>query len=151
MKKNGSAITQIELGNSVEHHVSDCFQKYGFWSHIFINGIGGQPCDIIALRNKVSVLIDCKHLKKGTRFDFSRIEDNQFNCFEKTMEFNKLRNIGFVIYSSELNCYFFLDFKLVKLALESHIKSINLSDCELFSTWINRLRNESNLTNENHD
>lgn len=64
------------LGNSFEEELCEILSNYGFWSHNLAQNKSGQPADVIAVRNKVSHLIDAKVCSNNT-FPFSRIEENQ--------------------------------------------------------------------------
>ena len=64
------------LGNSFEEELCEILSSYGFWSHNMAQKKSGQPADIIAVRNKVSHLIDAK-VCSNNEFPFSRIEENQ--------------------------------------------------------------------------
>lgn len=50
--------------------------EHGFWAHNMAQNQVGQPADVIAAKNNIPVLIDCKVCLDG-RFPFSRIEGNQ--------------------------------------------------------------------------
>lgn len=64
------------LGNNFELELSDILSQSGFWVHLLNQNKSGQPADVIAVRNKVSHLIDAKVCSNNT-FPFSRIEENQ--------------------------------------------------------------------------
>lgn len=64
------------VGNSFEQELCDRLFGYGFWAHNLKQDNSGQPADVLAVRNKVAYLIDCKDCSvKG--FDRRRIEENQ--------------------------------------------------------------------------
>jgi Holliday junction resolvase len=64
------------LGNSFEEELCEILSSYGFWVHNMAQNKSGQPADVIAVRNKVSHLIDAK-VCSNNKFPFSRIEENQ--------------------------------------------------------------------------
>ena len=74
------------VGNAFEQELCELLFGYGFWAHNLKQDNAGQPADVIAVKNKVAYLIDCKDCSaKG--FDLRRVEDNQelamelwFNC-----------------------------------------------------------------------
>ena len=71
MKKSNRAV-----GNAFEQELCEKLFEHGFWSHNLKQDNSGQPADVIAVRNKVAYLIDCKDCSsKG--FDLLRVEDNQ--------------------------------------------------------------------------
>lgn len=68
--------TNKSLGNSFESKFCDLLFQKGFWVHNLAQNQSGQPADIIAVRNGVAFLIDCK-VCSGKVFSLSRVEDNQ--------------------------------------------------------------------------
>ena len=63
-------------GDAFEIELCELLSAYGFWAHRLTQDSAGQPADVIAARNKVSYLIDCKDCSdKG--FDLRRVEENQ--------------------------------------------------------------------------
>lgn len=69
------------VGNAFEAELCELLFLHGFWSHNLKQDNSGQPADVIAVRNKVAYLIDCKDCSsKG--FDLSRIEENQITAME---------------------------------------------------------------------
>ena len=64
------------VGNAFEQELCDLLFDKGFWAHNLKQDNSGQPADVIAVRNSIAYLIDCKECSaKG--FDLRRIEDNQ--------------------------------------------------------------------------
>ncbi len=64
------------VGNAFEQELCEILYSYGFWAHNLKQDNSGQPADVIAVRNKVAYLIDCKDCSaKG--FDLRRVEENQ--------------------------------------------------------------------------
>lgn len=69
------------VGNKFEKEFCEKLFEYGFWVHNLKQDNAGQPADVIAVRNKVAYLIDCKDCSsKG--FDLRRIEENQINAMQ---------------------------------------------------------------------
>ena len=69
------------VGNAFEQELCKLLFEQGFWSHNLKQDNAGQPADVIAVRNKVAYLIDCKDCSsKG--FDLRRVEDNQITAME---------------------------------------------------------------------
>lgn len=69
-------MSNKKIGNRFESELCDILSEHGFWVHLLNQNKSGQPADIIAVRNKVSHLIDAKVCSNNT-FPFSRIEENQ--------------------------------------------------------------------------
>jgi Holliday junction resolvase len=65
-----------KMGNSFENELCEILATYGFWVHNLKQDNSGQPADIIAVRNKVSYLIDAK-VCSSDKFPLNRIEENQ--------------------------------------------------------------------------
>ena len=69
------------VGNAFEQELCDLLYAYGFWAHNLKQDNSGQPADVIAVRNKIAYLIDCKDCSaKG--FDLRRVEDNQITAMQ---------------------------------------------------------------------
>ena len=68
--------TNKSLGNSFESELCNLLFQEGFWAHNLAQNQSGQPADVIAVKNSVSYLIDCKVCSNG-KFPFSRVEENQ--------------------------------------------------------------------------
>lgn len=64
------------LGTSFETELCEILSSCGFWVHPMRQDNSGQPADIIAVRNKVSYLIDAK-VCSDNKFPLSRVEENQ--------------------------------------------------------------------------
>lgn len=69
-------MTNRKLGNDFESELCEILFRRGFWVHNLAQNQAGQPADVMAVRNKVAYLIDCKVCSlKG--FPLSRVEENQ--------------------------------------------------------------------------
>lgn len=69
------------VGNAFEQELCELLSAYGFWAHNLKQDNSGQPADVIAARNKIAYLIDCKDCSaKG--FDLRRVEENQINAMQ---------------------------------------------------------------------
>ena len=68
-------------GNRFESELCQILAEHGWWAHNMSQGKAGQPADIIAVKNRVPVIIDCK-LCQNDRFVLSRIEPNQENAMK---------------------------------------------------------------------
>ena len=69
------------VGQAFEKELCELLYAYGFWSHNLKQDNSGQPADVIAARNKVAYLIDCKDCSaKG--FDLRRVEENQITAMQ---------------------------------------------------------------------
>ena len=68
-------------GNAFERQLCDILCDHGFWAHNLAQNSSGQPADVVAVKNKVSYLIDCKVCSRN-KFQLDRIEDNQHCAME---------------------------------------------------------------------
>lgn len=64
------------IGNSFETELCELLAEHGYWAHNLAQNQTGQPADVIAVKNDIAYLIDCK-VCLNDRFPFSRVEDNQ--------------------------------------------------------------------------
>lgn len=69
-------MSNRKLGNAFEAELCERLSEYGFWAHNMAQNSAGQPADVLAVRNRVAYLIDCK-VCSGKGFALSRMEDNQ--------------------------------------------------------------------------
>lgn len=69
-------MSNKSLGSNFEREFGELLARHGFWVHLLQTNSAGQPADIIAVKRKKALLIDCKVCSRG-RFEFSRIEPNQ--------------------------------------------------------------------------
>ena len=120
--------TRYELGNQTEKKACEMLAKDGWWCHRFKRSENGsQPCDIVALRGKASMLLDGKHCNHPY-LPTQRIEGNQINCFKMASE--KGVKCGFVC--EYMNQLFFVDFAKIDFA-KSYVKLERLFQDELNS------------------
>lgn len=73
------------VGNAFEKEFCELLFEYGFWVHNLKQDNSGQPADVIAVKNKIAYLIDCKDCSSKD-FDLRRIEDNQITAMEMWKE-----------------------------------------------------------------
>ena len=69
------------VGNAFEQEFSELLYAYGFWVHRLTQDSAGQPADVIAVRNKIAYLIDCKDCS-SRGFDLRRVEENQITAMQ---------------------------------------------------------------------
>lgn len=69
------------VGNAFEKELCELLFEYGYWSHNLKQDNSGQPADVIAVRNKVAYLIDCKDCSYDA-FDLRRVEENQITAMQ---------------------------------------------------------------------
>lgn len=102
---------QLQVGNQTEVMVTELFKKYGYWAHILQKGKdGGQPCDVVAMKENINWQIDAKHVEDEISFPFSRIESNQITSMDYALNFSRIKNLGFAIYFERFNKLYFMHF-----------------------------------------
>lgn len=71
------------LGTAFEKEFCQILASRGWWVHFITPAPnGGQPFDVIAVKNGIAMAIDCK-TSVSHIFPLSRLEDNQVMAFEK--------------------------------------------------------------------
>jgi Holliday junction resolvase len=78
-------MSNKKLGNDFEAEFCEILSKHGYWCHNLAQNSAGQPADVIAVKDSVAYLIDCK-VCSNDRFQFSRIEENQELAMEMWRE-----------------------------------------------------------------
>lgn len=73
---NRAGKSNKAIGNRFEREMSKVLAENGFWCHVMQQNKAGQPADIIAVKGRYHVLIDCKEMSDD-RFEFYRAEENQ--------------------------------------------------------------------------
>ena len=71
---------------------------------------GAQPFDIIAVKDGVATVGDCKTCKDHI-FRISRLEDNQIMAFEKWLACGNIEPLIFVEYKNEIKVIKYTDLK----------------------------------------
>ena len=72
-----------KLGTAFEQKICKMLNRDGWWVHfIEPKQSGAQPFDIVAVRNRRAIAIDCKTCVNA-KFSIDRLEDNQIYAFEK--------------------------------------------------------------------
>lgn len=100
------------LGNSFEKELAEKLSKKGYWVTYLTpkQHIGSQPCDLIAIKNNKTILIDCKTCKTHL-FPISRIEENQWQAYEK---YKKCGNSNFVLAIKYKNKIYIIPLDIIK-------------------------------------
>ena len=75
-KKSNRAV-----GNEFEQSFCEILAEHGFWCHRLTQDSAGQPADVIAVKDQLAYLIDCKDCEHRG-FYLRRIEENQVNAMD---------------------------------------------------------------------
>lgn len=65
-----------KIGSDFEKEVAEQLNKAGYWVMVIPDDKQGQPFDVIAVKNNIAYVIECKTCKNG-KFNTNRIEVNQ--------------------------------------------------------------------------
>lgn len=115
-------------GTRFEQEWCDYLTKKGYWVHyIEPKRDGSQPFDVIAIKDGVVSVYDCKTLK-GNRFPLDRIEWNQ------RIAFARIGTVGgvtrqFIVIKNE-NGIYQIPYVLLIEKLIDEVPSINVTDYE---------------------
>lgn len=117
-----------KLGTEFEEEFCKMLFDCGFWVHFMApSRTGSQPCDVIACKNDIPMLFDCKTCKDDT-FRISRLEDNQIMAFESfSKKGNRYRFVA-VLHSENV---YILEYEELK-----KLQKIKLNDKYLFERWV---------------
>jgi len=76
-------VNNKRLGTAFEREFCELMAAKGWWVHFITPAAnGGQPFDVIAVKDGTALAIDCKTSAKS-RFSIKRLEPNQITAFEK--------------------------------------------------------------------
>lgn len=113
------------VGNKKEEIVVKKLEELGYWAHIFAQKQNGQPFDIIACKNNKVIMGDVKSCLDG-RFNFSRIEPNQYTAMELALMRGN-NNVFFFLVDSENNIKVIKYQTIKEFNTKSITHSVNLS------------------------
>ena len=122
-------MANIDVGNNIEKQLCNLFQENGYWVYRMPNGLTGQPCDIVALKNNKNWLIDSKH-SKSDKFLLSRCEPNQRTTFEYATKYCGIKYCGFAIYFDKIKKFKWLSFKDIDFNMYRSVSYEEMEDLE---------------------
>lgn len=117
-----------KLGNKKEEYVAKKLSEHDFWVHLFTQNIKGQPFDLIAVKDNIAIMGDVKSCYDD-RFDFKRIEPNQYTSMELSLKCGN-KYVGFFLVNCSNEVYFITFLRIKYLVLNNKVKSINLKDLD---------------------
>lgn len=98
----GLLMNNKALGTKWEKDFCKWLASKGWWVHFITPAPdGGQPFDVIAVRNGKALAIDCKTSAKPT-FSLNRLELNQIMSFNKWLKCGNLMPVVAVKYQDNL-------------------------------------------------
>ena len=110
-----------KIGSNFEKELAMILSNIGYWVTLLEpkSHIGSQPADLIAIKNNIPYLIDCKTCSSYL-FPLSRIEENQWNASKKYFECGNACYIIAIKYKDDV-------FMIPINKIDKKQKSINLS------------------------
>lgn len=99
------------LGTAFEREIVEKLKNNGYWVHfISPDSKGAQPFDIIAVKDGLAIVGDCKTCV-SKYFNIGRLEDNQVMAFEKWLACGNLDPYIFVKYEDGVICLKYTELK----------------------------------------
>jgi len=133
-------VNNKKTGTDLEREFAELLAGKGFWVHMFQDNKNGQPCDVVAARNGVTYLFDCKSCEKDY-FLLSRMEENQYNAMH-LFEMTGNEKGKFALRFNNQTTYL-IDYALIKYLQDKGIKKIDKLDCWKYGcdieTWLRTL------------
>lgn len=92
-----------KIGNNFEKEYSEILRNKGYWVTFLTpkQHVGSQPCDLIAIRNNIPILIDCKTCKNHI-FPINRIEENQRQALKRYIKCGNTKFILAIKYKNKI-------------------------------------------------
>lgn len=133
-------------GTAFEKEFAWLLSKHGFWVHCLQDNANGQPFDVIAARNGLTYVFDCKDCQ-GNVFRLNRIEENQDNAMRLWSETGNHPGLFAVRFGERI---YLIPHKVLLILRERGTASLSeqavLKMGETFSRWIeNRKKVEIGL------
>lgn len=133
-------VNNKKAGTDFEREFAELMAARGFWVHLFQDNKNGQPCDVMASRNGVTYLFDCKDCKNDY-FLVSRMEENQYNAMH-LFELTGNEKGKFALRFSNQRIYL-IDYDLIRYLQGKGLKRIGEAVCEIYAsrldTWLGNL------------
>ncbi|MEY8357346.1 hypothetical protein AALB39_28945 [Lachnospiraceae bacterium 54-53] len=126
-------MSNKKTGSDLEREFAELLAGKGFWAHLFQDNKNGQPCDVVAARNGVTYLFDCKNCEKDY-FLLSRMEENQYNAMH-LFELAGNEKGKFALRFSNKKIHL-IDYDLIKHLQRKGVKQINEPVCERYGSCI---------------
>lgn len=122
------------VGNNTESKILKILKNKSFWCHLFAYHSNGQPCDIIALKDDKSMLLDAKHSVRNI-FYLTRAEANQLSCFQYATQLG-VKNCGFVIEYADN--FYYLPYTSIK---NEEAQKFIITKLKTFEEFLNEVDN----------
>lgn len=110
-------MSNKKIGSDFEQEYAEILSEKGYWVTSFTpkTHVGSQPCDLVAIKNNIPILIDCKTCSTHL-FPINRIETNQRQAFKK---YQKCGNKKFILAIKYNNKIYEIDMKTIDFTQKS--------------------------------
>lgn len=122
-----------KAGTSFEHNFTHLLSENGFWVHKLQDNHNGQPFDVIAAKNNMTFVFDCKDCQNDT-FPLSRIEDNQYNAMKLWQECGNSNGLFAMKCKKGIRI---IQFNILMFLKNKGFKSLNKNDLYWYSKSFN--------------
>ena len=125
-------MSNRSVGTGFESEFCETLSKHGFWAHNLANRAEGQPADVIAAKDGIAFLIDCKTCEKDV-FRLDRVEENQELAMSKWLGCG---NMGayFAIKLMSTGEVFMVRYEDIKRLMLARVKSLKRRDLIAYTT-----------------
>lgn len=135
-------MTNRTVGIGFEDELCELLAEHGYWAHNMAQNQVGQPADVMAVKNNIPVLIDCK-VCSDNRFPLSRIEGNQ----EGAMTMWEARGNAYCYFAMKLTNgeIYMVHFDDLCLLEQFGVKSITEAEFPKYPTleeWVKQMEGE---------
>lgn len=96
-------INNKNLGNKFEKEYAEMLKEAGYWVTFLTpkSHVGSQPADLIAIKNNIPMLIDCKTCNTHL-FPLNRIEENQRQAYKRYLKCGNTKYILAIKYKNKI-------------------------------------------------
>lgn len=133
-------MSNKSAGTKFEKEFAGILAEHWFWVHLFQDNKNGQPCDVIAARDRVTYLFDCKDCQ-GSFFSVSRVEENQYNAMHLFHLTGNSRGMFAIRFQDEP--IYLVDYQVMKDLQDGGVKNLDRMSIGLYGrtleSWINEL------------
>lgn len=129
---------QLTVGNESEITIEEFLRQKHYYVYVTPKKVGGQPVDIIALKNDTNWLLDAKHVREEEcSFTFNRIEPNQIVSLDYAYNWAGIENRGFAIIFDRDSSIRYLSYQKWLEMDKNGLKSVNLNELPLLEDIVN--------------
>lgn len=132
-------MSNKKIGEDFEKELLEILKLNNFWATKLKEKEIGGPFDIVATKNNLFFSLEAKNIKKGTKFQTSRIEPNQISAFKRLSEVGS-SNYSFFVFKAE-NEVFLIHSKDVINEIKLGNSSLDVSKGMKLANWLESFEN----------